>query len=86
MLRRIRNYVPIIIPLIISSIRRALSIAESLESRAFGSNKKRTYLKILEMGKKDYFIVLMATFAAVYLIHLKFFVGLPSWALWQIPL
>ena len=86
MFRRIRNYIPIIIPLIISSIRRALSIAESLESRAFGSTKKRTYLKILKMGKKDYFVVLITTLAALYLIHLKYFVGLPSWALWQIPL
>lgn len=86
MLRRIRNYIPIIIPLIISSIRRALSIAESLESRAFGSTKKRTYLKMLKMAKKDYFVFVVATLATFYLIHLKFFVGLPSWVLWQIPL
>jgi energy-coupling factor transport system permease protein len=86
MFRRIRNYIPIIIPLIVSSIRRALSIAESLESRAFGSTKKRTYLKILKMAKKDYFVVLITTLAALYLIHLKFFIGLPTWALWQIPL
>jgi energy-coupling factor transport system permease protein len=86
MLKRIRNLIPIIIPLIISSIRRALSIAESLESRAFGSTKKRTYLKILKMAKKDYFVMLVITAAALFLIHLNFFVGLPSWALWQIPL
>jgi energy-coupling factor transport system permease protein len=86
MFRRIRNYLPIIIPLIICSIRRALSIAESLESRAFGSTKKRTYLKMLRMGKKDYLVVLATTIAALYLIHLKLFVGLPPWALWQIPL
>ena len=86
MLRKIRNLIPIIIPLIISSIRRALSIAESLESRAFGSTKKRTYLTILKMAKKDYFAVLMITLAALFLVYLKFFVGLPSWALWRIPL
>lgn len=86
MIRQIRNYLPVIIPLIICSIRRALSIAESLESRAFGSTKKRTYLQILRMSKKDYAVMLATTLVALYLIHLKFFIGLPPWATWQIPL
>lgn len=84
--RQIRNYVPILIPLIVSSIRRALSIAESLESRAFGSTKKRTYLHVLRMAKKDWLVVLAITFGMVFSIYLNFFVGLPKWTTWQIPL
>ncbi|MFP3984563.1 MAG: energy-coupling factor transporter transmembrane component T family protein [Candidatus Bathyarchaeia archaeon] len=41
-LKRIRNYIPILIPLIISAIRRSLELAEAMESRAWGAIKKRT--------------------------------------------
>ncbi|NWF95684.1 MAG: energy-coupling factor transporter transmembrane protein EcfT, partial [Candidatus Thorarchaeota archaeon] len=47
LVRRVRNTVPIIVPLIVVSIRRALSIAESMESRGFGAVEKRTYLESL---------------------------------------
>jgi energy-coupling factor transport system permease protein len=85
-IKRIRNYIPILIPLIVCSIRRALSVAESLESRAFGSTKKRTYLNVLKMSKKDYLVIILATIAVILSIYYKFFVGLPSWLKWQIPL
>jgi energy-coupling factor transport system permease protein len=84
--RQIRNYVPILIPLIVSSIRRAFSVAESLESRAFGSTKRRTYLHMLRMAKKDWFVVLVITLGMAFSIYLNFFVGLPKWVTWQIPL
>jgi energy-coupling factor transport system permease protein len=84
--KQMRNYIPILIPLIVSSIRRAMSIAESLESRAFGSTKKRTYLHVLRMAKKDWLVVFLLTFGAAFSIYIKFFVGLPYWATWQIPL
>ena len=84
--RQIRNYVPILIPLIVSSIRRAFSVAESLESRAFGSTKRRTYLHMLKMAKKDWFVVLVITLGMAFSIYLNFFVGLPKWATWKIPL
>jgi len=86
MIKRIRNYIPILIPLIVCSIRRALSVAESLESRAFGSTKRRTYLHALKMAKKDHFVILLATLAVIVSIYYKFLVGLPSWLTWQIPL
>jgi len=86
MIKRIRNYIPILIPLIVCSIRRALSVAESLESRAFGSTKRRTYLHGLKMAKKDHFVILLATLAVILSIYYKFLVGLPSWLTWQIPL
>jgi len=41
-LKRIRNYVPVLIPLIVSAIRRSLELAEAMESRAWGATKKRT--------------------------------------------
>ncbi|MEM4700586.1 MAG: energy-coupling factor transporter transmembrane component T, partial [Candidatus Bathyarchaeia archaeon] len=38
-LRRVRNYIPILIPLIVSAIRRSLELAEAMESRAWGAQR-----------------------------------------------
>jgi energy-coupling factor transporter transmembrane protein EcfT len=53
-LKRIRNYIPILIPLIVSAIRRSLELAEAMESRAWGATKKRTNLYVLKMHRGDY--------------------------------
>ena len=54
---RVKNMVPILIPLIINSIKRAFSIAEALESKAFGTITTRTNYFELVMRKRDYFII-----------------------------
>ena len=54
LLKRIRNYVPVLIPLIVSAIRRSLELAEAMESRAWGATKKRTNLYLLKLHKGDY--------------------------------
>jgi len=53
-LKRIRNYIPILIPLIVSAIRRSLELAEAMESRAWGATKKRTNLYVLKLRHTDY--------------------------------
>jgi energy-coupling factor transport system permease protein len=52
-MKRIRNYVPVLIPLIVSAIRRSLELAEAMESRAWGATKKRTNLYALKLHKGD---------------------------------
>src|SRR5208337_3251003 len=37
-LKRVKNYIPILIPLIISAISRSVELAEALEARAFGAS------------------------------------------------
>jgi energy-coupling factor transport system permease protein len=59
-LKRIRNYIPILIPLIISAIRRSLELAEAMESRAWGAIKKRTNLYVLKIGRGDYALTLVS--------------------------
>jgi energy-coupling factor transport system permease protein len=56
-LKRVRNYIPILIPLIISAIRRSLELAEAMESRAWGAVKKRTNLFVLKLHRGDYIFV-----------------------------
>jgi energy-coupling factor transport system permease protein len=41
LIERVRKYIPILIPLIVSAIRRSTELAEALESRAFGAVKLR---------------------------------------------
>jgi energy-coupling factor transport system permease protein len=68
-LSRIRKYIPILLPLIINSIRRSLELAEAMESRAFGATKDRTNLYELKMVRSDYialFIIIMALIVALY--------------------
>jgi energy-coupling factor transport system permease protein len=82
---RIRNIVPIIVPLIIVSIRRALSIAESMESRGFGASDTRTYLVKLRFRKRDWAVVLVSLIVLVFSIYIRLYIPLPVWALWHLP-
>ncbi len=72
-MKRIRNYIPILIPLIVSAIRRSLELAEAMESRAWGATKKRTNLYALKLHKGDYgllaIIICLLAVSAVLLIY-----------------
>ncbi len=85
-LKRIRNLIPIIVPLIIVSIRRALSIAESMESRGFGANDSRTYLEKLVFRKRDWGVALLSVIVLIVVIYIRFWVGLPPWMQWELPI
>src|SRR5881296_2669978 len=57
LLRRIRNYIPILIPLLLIAIRRSLELAEALESRGFPGKEGRTSLFQLKLKRGDYAII-----------------------------
>lgn len=82
---RIKNTIPILVPLLVVSIRRAISIAESLESRAFGSSSHRTYLFKLKMKKRDYAISIFSILIFVYILWIQYTIGIPTWMTWQLP-
>ena len=84
--QKIRNLIPLIIPLIVNSVRRALSIAESLESRAFGAIKKRTYLYQLKLKKNDFIFIISLTLYLLLMIYIKIYSPLASWMEWKFPL
>ncbi|MBE0525829.1 MAG: energy-coupling factor transporter transmembrane protein EcfT [Candidatus Thorarchaeota archaeon] len=81
LLTRIRNIVPIIVPLIIVSIRRALSIAESMESRGFGANKERTYLNKLSFRKRDWAVCILSLVVLIVVIYVRLYIPLPDWGI-----
>ena len=55
--RRIRNYIPILIPLLLIAIRRSLELAEALESRGFPGKEGRTSLFELKLDRADYAVI-----------------------------
>lgn len=78
-LQRIRNYLPILLPLIINSIRRSLELAEAMESRAFGAMKKRSNLYDLKMTRDDYFVLVLSLAVLFLVFYTRFFVQLPRY-------
>ncbi|MCX8204082.1 MAG: energy-coupling factor transporter transmembrane protein EcfT [Candidatus Nezhaarchaeota archaeon] len=52
--KRVKNAVPILVPLVVSAIRRSGRVAEAMESRCFGALKKRTWLFELRLKANDY--------------------------------
>ncbi|MFQ6068293.1 MAG: energy-coupling factor transporter transmembrane component T family protein [Candidatus Bathyarchaeia archaeon] len=77
-LKRIRNYIPILIPLIISAIRRSLELAEAMESRAWGAIEKRTNLYVLKIRKADCLLILISILILIVGIYVRFYVSVPS--------
>ena len=77
-LKRIRNYIPILIPLIVSAIRRSLELAEAMESRAWGATKKRTNLYMLKMHRGDLVLILITIGILATAIYVRLYVMIPS--------
>jgi energy-coupling factor transport system permease protein len=77
-LKRIRNYIPVLIPLIVSAIRRSLELAEAMESRAWGATKKRTNLYTLKLHKGDYGLLAIIITILSVAIYVYLFVHVPT--------
>jgi len=76
-LKRIRNYIPILIPLIVSAIRRSLELAEAMESRAWGASKKRTNLYVLKLRKNDAALVAIAVGMLALAVYVWLYIKIP---------
>jgi len=77
-LKRIRNYIPILIPLIVGAIRRSLELAEAMESRAFGAKKKRTNLYQLKIKTGDMISIILSLLLFVVAVYVRINIPLPS--------
>jgi energy-coupling factor transport system permease protein len=76
-LKRIRNYIPILIPLIVSAIRRSLELAEAMESRAWGATKKRTNLYVLRLHRGDFALIAITIAILAGAIYVRLYVHIP---------
>lgn len=81
-----KNLIPLLIPLIVCSMKRAFHIAEALDSRAFGSTKNRTYYYSISYTKKDWLITVILIIFFIFGIIVKVFPDLlPNWFYWRFP-
>jgi energy-coupling factor transport system permease protein len=77
-LKRIRNYVPVLIPLIVSAIRRSLELAEAMESRAWGATKNRTNLYALKLHRGDFALLAITIGVLVVAVYVRLYVPVPA--------
>ena len=87
LINQVKNLFPLLVPLIISSIKRAFNVAEALESRAFGSNKERTYYYTIKYSIKDWIFsfYLIALLILFIVLRLNFNI-MPTWLKWSLPI
>ena len=74
---RARRYIPILIPLIVNAITRAWSMAEAMESRAWGASRKRTSLYVLRLRGRDYLAFSAVLFSLIMAFYAKFYLEFP---------
>jgi len=72
-IKRIKNYIPILIPLIVSAIRRSLELAEAMESRAWGATDKRTNLYVLKIKRGDYILAMISICMLILAVYIWIF-------------
>ena len=77
-MKRIRNYIPVLIPLIVSAIRRSLELAEAMESRAWGATKKRTNLYALKLHKGDFALLAITIGVLAAAVYIRLYVYVPT--------
>ncbi len=70
-LKRVKNFIPILVPLMVYEIRRSFQIAEAMESRGFGLPKKRTFLYEAKFSKTDYIVTLIILTLVAIMVLLK---------------
>lgn len=72
--QRIRALIPVLIPLFVSSFRRANDLAMAMECRCYNGGNGRTRMKVLHFSKSDLFAVIYSViiFAGVILCNIYF--------------
>ena len=86
-INQVKNLFPLLVPLIISSIKRAFNVAEALESRSFGNQKERTFYYMIKFSLTDWIFSIYLILLTIFLIFIKInYVLMPLWFKWSLPL
>ncbi len=75
-IRRLRNMVPVLVPLIAVALNRSLDLAEAMDSRAYGATKVPTSLYHLSLRKTDYLVIFVLAVGLILGIYFAVFVKL----------
>lgn len=79
---RVKALVPVFIPLIVNSFRRAYELAFAMECRCYTGDNKRTRMKIMKLGWRDYLFFAIAALIIGAVISTSFF-DLSSWFIFE---
>lgn len=71
LLKRARSYIPVLIPLFISSFRRAEELALAMEARGYRGGEGRTRIRTLQYRKLDAFLLIVLGCLVVALLWLR---------------
>lgn len=69
--RRAKAMIPLLVPLFVSAFRRADDLAVAMDSRCYGSGRKRTRMKIMKLGRYDLYTVFVYCFLCIILVIIK---------------
>ena len=69
--KRVKALIPVLIPLLISSFRRADELADAMDARCYSGSKNRTHYKKMKIGWRDFIgtLVLAALITGVVLLN-----------------
>lgn len=76
-IERAKALVPIFIPLIVNSFRRAYELAFAMECRCYTGNNKRTRMKIMKFSFRDYLVFSLVILLVAAVIYTSFFETYP---------
>lgn len=71
MIQKIKNRIPVLIPLLSNSLDRAIQVSEAMESRAFGCSKKRTFYRNTGLSGVEFIIIALMISAALMVVYIK---------------
>ncbi|MDE6357757.1 MAG: energy-coupling factor transporter transmembrane protein EcfT, partial [Eubacteriales bacterium] len=71
-LKRVKSFIPILIPLFVSSFKRADELAIAMESRCYRGDLNRTKMKIFKLSNKDYVAIFISLIYFALIIILRF--------------
>ena len=78
LLVRVKRRIPLLIPLIFTSVRRSLEIAEAMEARGYGSGKPRTSLYQLKFKGLDLAVFLAVAASLALSVYVRLQVPIPQ--------
>lgn len=71
--QRVKALVPVFIPLIVNSFRRAYELAFAMECRCYTGNNKRTRMKKMKFSLRDYLVFVVVTLLVSAVIYTSYF-------------
>ncbi len=72
--KKVKSLLPILIPLLISAVRRAYELAEAMECRCYNGGKGRQRMKQLHMSGWDYFSFILTTLCLAVIVLSNIFI------------